>query len=94
MPRKPDEARRRFAANVTRLCRQHGYSTAQLSERAGIGGDELEAILGGEAEASAEAIVRLAGALGVAPGDLHEGVAWLPDGSGGGELVVDEEPAD
>lgn len=94
MPQKTEDARRRFAANVDRLRRQHGYSSEQLAERSQIGSGDLEAILGGEAEASLEAVYRLAGALGVTPGELHEGVAWIPDGKGGGELRIDEPDGD
>ena len=94
MAQKPEDARRRFAANVVRLCRQRDYSAEQLAARSRIGSEELEAILRGEAEASAEAVYRLAGALGVTPGELHEGIAWIPDGDGGGEFRVDEPDGD
>jgi transcriptional regulator with XRE-family HTH domain len=90
MAQKSEDARRRFAANVERLRRQHDYSMERLAERAQIGSEELGAILGGEAEVSAEAILRLAGALDVTPGDLHAGVAWVPDGEGGGRYRVDD----
>ena len=90
MAQKPEDARRRFAANVERLRRQRDYSFERLAERSGIGPGELEAILGGEGEASAESILRLAGALEVAPGELHAGVAWAPDGEGGGGYRVEE----
>jgi transcriptional regulator with XRE-family HTH domain len=94
MAQKPEDARRRFAANVERLCRQHGYSREQLAERSGIGSEELGAILRAEAEASVEAVYRLAGAMGATPGELHEGVAWVPDGEGGGEYRIEEPPGD
>ncbi|MBS1892222.1 MAG: helix-turn-helix transcriptional regulator [Actinobacteria bacterium] len=94
MAQKPEDARKRFAANVERLCRQHGYSVEQLAERSGIEGEALEAILRGEAEASVEAVYRLAGALDVTPGELHEGVAWIPDGEGGGGFRIDEPDGD
>ncbi|MBS1894146.1 MAG: helix-turn-helix transcriptional regulator [Actinobacteria bacterium] len=84
------DARRRFAANVERLRRQHDYSVEQLAERSQIGTGELAAILRGEVEAPVEAVYRLAGALEVEPGQLHEGVTWIPDGEGGGEFRIDE----
>jgi transcriptional regulator with XRE-family HTH domain len=89
MPQKPEDARMRFAANVERLRRQHAYSVDQLAERSRIGRERLEAILRGEAEADVEAVYRLAGALGVEPGELHEGVRWIPDGEGAGEFRID-----
>jgi hypothetical protein len=32
--------------------------------------------------------------LDVEPGQLHEGVAWIPDGEGGGEFRIDEPDGD
>jgi len=84
----------RFAANVERARRQHDYSVDRLAERSGIEREEIEAIMRGETEARADSILRLAGALEVAPGVLYEGVAWVPDGEGGGEFRVEEPPGD
>lgn len=84
----------RFAANVERLRRQLGYSVDQLAERSRIGKEELEAILRGETEAHVDSIYLLAGSLDVSPGKLYDGVAWVPDGAGGGEYRIDERPGD
>ena len=84
----------RFAVNVERLRRQRGYSTERLAERSRLGTEELEAILRGEAEADVDSIYRLAGSLGCSPGELYEGVAWVPDGEGGGEYRIEEPPGD
>jgi transcriptional regulator with XRE-family HTH domain len=92
MAQKPEEARMRFAANVERVCRQRDYSVDRLAERSGIEKEELEAIMRGATEARVDAIIRLAGALEVTPGELYEGVAWVPDGEGGGELRIEEPP--
>jgi transcriptional regulator with XRE-family HTH domain len=94
MQQRSKDARMRFIANVERLCRQHGYSTDRLAERSGIAKEELEAVLGGDAEADVESIYRLAGALEVSPGALYEGVAWIPDGEGGGEYRIEEPSGD
>jgi transcriptional regulator with XRE-family HTH domain len=94
MPQKPEDARKRFAANVERLCRQHDYSMDRLAKRSRIGRDELDTILRAEAEADVESIYRLAGALGVSPGELYDGVAWIPDGEGGGEFRIDDRSED
>jgi transcriptional regulator with XRE-family HTH domain len=82
----------RFAANVERLRRQRGYSLDQLAERSQVDEGDLEAVLRGDAEADVESIYRLAGALDVSPGTLYAGVAWIPDGEGGGEYRVEEPP--
>jgi transcriptional regulator with XRE-family HTH domain len=94
MAQKPEEARMRFAANVERVRRQRDYSVDRLAERAGIEREALEAMMRGEAEARVDSILRLAGALEVTPGELYEGVAWVPDGEGGGEFRVEEPPGD
>lgn len=84
----------RFVTNVERLCRQHDYSLERLAERSGIEREELDSILRGEMEARVDTIVRLAGALEATPGELYEGVTWVPDGKGGGEFRVEEPPGD
>jgi transcriptional regulator with XRE-family HTH domain len=94
MTQKSEEARMRLAANVERARRQHDYSVDLLSERSGIETEELEAIMRGEAQARVDSILRLAGALEVTAGDLYEGVAWVPDGDGGGEFRIEEPPGD
>jgi transcriptional regulator with XRE-family HTH domain len=92
MTQKSNEIRERFAANVERLRVRRGDSTDRLAERSGLRRSELEAILRGESEADFESIERLAGALAATAGELYEGVAWVPDGEGGGEYRI-EEPA-
>jgi transcriptional regulator with XRE-family HTH domain len=94
MAQKPKNARMRFAANVERLRRQRGYSLDQLAERSQMGKTELEAILRGETEAHVDSVYRLAGSLQVSPGKLYEGVAWIPDGEGGGEYRIDDRSDD
>jgi transcriptional regulator with XRE-family HTH domain len=94
MDQKSRDARMRFAANVERLRGRRGYSVEQLAERSRIAKAELEAILRGEAEARVDSIYRLAGSLDATPGELYEGVAWVPDGDGGGEYRIDERPGD
>jgi transcriptional regulator with XRE-family HTH domain len=94
MAQKPEEARMRFTANVERLRRQRDYSVDRLAERSGIEREELEAIMRGAADARVDSILRLAGALEVTPEELYEGVAWVPDGEGGGEFRVEQPPGD
>lgn len=72
------EARERFVANVERLRRRKGMSAESLAERSGIDGSELAEILRADREPDYEAIARLAGALGVGPGELLEGIGWIP----------------
>jgi transcriptional regulator with XRE-family HTH domain len=80
----------RFAANVDRLRGERGFTVDQLAERSRLGREELEAILRGEEEAHVDSIYLLAGSLEVTPGELYGGVAWIPDGEGGGEYRIDD----
>jgi transcriptional regulator with XRE-family HTH domain len=83
------DARERFAANIERWRRRDGSSVEQLATRAGLAGDELEEILAAEREADYGTIVSLAGALGVEPGELFDGIGWIPgDGSTPGRFDV------
>ncbi len=84
----------RFVANVERLRRRRDLSVAGLAERSQLATNDLEAVLRGEPEADFDSIQRLAGALEVSPGALYEGVAWIPDGEGGGEYRVEDPPED
>jgi len=85
------EARERFAANIERLRRRDGLSVEALAERSLIEVRELEEILRGESEATYTSILLLAGALGVEPGDLIEGIRWIPPGDGHpGRYAIDE----
>jgi transcriptional regulator with XRE-family HTH domain len=82
--------RARFAKTVDRMRRRAGISEDELAERSQIGRAELAEILGGEIEARVDTIYLLAGALKVDPGDLLEGVTWVPGPRGGGRYEVED----
>jgi transcriptional regulator with XRE-family HTH domain len=84
------EAREHLAVTIEGLLRQERLSVDELAERSKIDRPVLERILRGEAEASFDSVYRLAGALGVEPGRLFEGIAWVPDGAGGGRFRRDD----
>jgi transcriptional regulator with XRE-family HTH domain len=67
------DANRRFATDIGRLRLARGWSVAELADRSQLGLGELEAILRGDDEVPLDAIVLLARALDVAPGDLVDG---------------------
>ena len=69
------DANRRFAADITQLRLSRGWSVVELAQRSGLDLTELEGILRGEDEVPLDAIVLLARALEVAPGDLVDGTA-------------------
>jgi transcriptional regulator with XRE-family HTH domain len=86
------EARQRFAANIERLRRRDCLSLDSLAGRAGIEVRRLEAILRADEEADYGTIAQLAGALGVGPAELLEGIRWIPPrGHEPGGYAVDEE---
>ena len=84
------KALERFAANIESLRQSRGLSLDALAERSGLGREDLARILGGETEASAGTIYLLAGALGAAPGELFNGIAWVPPADGGSGYVIDD----
>jgi transcriptional regulator with XRE-family HTH domain len=85
------EARERFAANIQRLRLHDGLSVEVLAERAGLDGRELSEILRGDGEASYGTIALLAGALGVEPEGLFQGIRWIPpEGDDGGRFEIEE----
>jgi transcriptional regulator with XRE-family HTH domain len=87
-----EEARERFAANVERLRRGKGISVEALAERSTVDPGELGEVLSGDREAGYATIALLAGALGVEPGELFRGIAWVPPEEGGEGRFEVEEP--
>jgi transcriptional regulator with XRE-family HTH domain len=89
------EARERFAANIARSRRRDGLSVAALAELSGVEERDLREILSGDREAGYGTIALLAEALGVGPGELFEGIAWIPPGEDGlGRFEVEDPAAD
>jgi transcriptional regulator with XRE-family HTH domain len=85
------EARERFAANIQRLRLRDGLSVELLAERAELDGRELREILRGEGEARYGTIALLAGALGVEPEELFQGIRWIPpEGDDRGRFEIEE----
>lgn len=82
-------ARLNFCKNVERLRRERGLSSEALAARSKIESGELGEILRGERKVEVDAIYLLAGALGVAPEVLLEGVEWHPPvGRGSGWTIT------
>lgn len=83
------EAQARFGANVEGLRQRRGMSVEALAERSELARGNLTEILSGEAEASANTVYLLAGALGVDPGDLFQGITWASPADGGTGYVIE-----
>ena len=80
------EPMRQFVANLGRLIAARGLSPAEVAARADIHRSHLSLILAGERMVQLDTLVKLAGALDVAPAELLDGVEWFSDGAGGGEF--------
>jgi transcriptional regulator with XRE-family HTH domain len=88
------DARERFVANVENLCRRNGLSVEELAKRSQVDRGELTKILRREGEADASVISMVAGALGVDPGALFQGVSWVPPAKGGTGYVIEDPDGD
>lgn len=85
------EVMKRFGANLERLRHGSGMSVAELVERSQTEEAEVRGILGGTKEPRYGTIALLAGALGVEPGELFRGIAWVPPREGvRGHFVVEQ----
>ena len=67
-----------LAQNLRRLRRERGLSLSQVAERAEIHRTHVSLILRGKRMVQIDTVVKLAGALGVGPGELLAGIAWVP----------------
>lgn len=68
----------RFATNVRRLREAAGISPEELAFRAAIHRTQITLIETGRRLPRFETLVKLAGALGVTPNDLADGIIWEP----------------
>jgi transcriptional regulator with XRE-family HTH domain len=82
----------RFAANLRRLRAAAGLSQEDLAFRAGIHRTQVSLLEGGKRMPRVFTLVCVAGALGVTPDDLLEGIVWEPIVSVSGGLVVTPPP--
>jgi transcriptional regulator with XRE-family HTH domain len=80
-----DDFAERFGENLIRHRKRVGLTQEQLSVRASLHRTAVGKLEGGERVARADTLVKLAGALGVRPEDLLEGLKWSP-----GEVTAGE----
>jgi transcriptional regulator with XRE-family HTH domain len=85
MASRPSE---RFAANLRRLRGEAAQSQEDLAFRAGVHRTQISLLEGGERMPRVETLVKLAGALGITPNDLLDGISWGPIETVTGGLVV------
>jgi transcriptional regulator with XRE-family HTH domain len=78
----------RFAANMRRLRRVAGISQEELAFRSSLHRTQISLLENGHRMPRVHTLVCLAGALGVTPNDLLDGITWEPIVAVGGGLVV------
>jgi len=74
---------KRFASNLVRCRERAGFSQEALADRASIHRTEVGLFEGGKRTPRIDTLVKVAGGLGVPPGELLEGIEWKPKPGGG-----------
>lgn len=69
---------KRFGANLRHARNRAGFSQEETAVRASLHRTEIGLLERGERLPKIDTAAKLAGAVGVAPGDLLEGIAWEP----------------
>lgn len=78
----PDDLAKRFAENLAHHLEKSGLSQEALAARAEVHRTQISELLRG-GNPTLATIVRLAGALGISPADLVEGMSFQPADSQG-----------
>lgn len=74
---------KRLAENLAHYREQSGLSQEALASRAEIHRTQVSELLRGKQVPRVDTLVKLAGALGVSPADLLDGIAFEPSGQTG-----------
>jgi transcriptional regulator with XRE-family HTH domain len=83
----------RFGENLSRCRKAARLSQEELGFRASLHRTEIGQLERGVRLARIDTLVKLAGSLGVAPGELLKGMDWDPGGTRTGEFRVAQEDA-
>lgn len=92
--RVASDAAQKFGKNVKRLRknRRPKLSQAQLATRASVDRTHVSQVEAGKRAVRLETLVKLAGALGVGPEVLLDGLRWIPSTSGKpGRFVIKKD---
>jgi len=68
----------RFGKNLRRVRKREDLSQEQLGRRASLHRTEIGLLEKGERVCRIDTLVRLAGAMAVPPGELLDGIDWVP----------------
>ena len=83
----------RFGRNLARCRREVGISQEETSIRASLHRTAVGQIERGERTARVDTLVKLAGALGIEPARLLEGLSWEPGGTRLGRFELPDPDA-
>jgi transcriptional regulator with XRE-family HTH domain len=76
--RAQDEVARQFGANLVRLRKRAGISQEELGFRSDLHRTEVGMLERGIRLPRIDTLLKVAGALGLEPGDLLDGLSWTP----------------
>jgi transcriptional regulator with XRE-family HTH domain len=68
----------RFGQNLRRVRRREGLSQVRLATGASLDRTEIGLLEHGGRTCRIDTLIRLAGAMAVPPGELLDGIAWVP----------------
>ena len=68
----------RFGSNLRRVRRREGLSQNKLAAGASLDRTEIGLLERGHRVCRIDTLIRLAGAMAVPPGELLDGIAWVP----------------
>jgi transcriptional regulator with XRE-family HTH domain len=68
----------RFGQNLRRVRKREDLSQEQLARRASLHRTEIGKLENTERVCRIDTLIRLAGAMAVSPGELLDGIAWVP----------------
>jgi len=86
-------AAERFAANLVKARERAGLSQEELGFRASLHRTEVGMLERGHRVPRIDTLVKLAGALGVPPDNLLDGIDWTPGGTLVGRFLIGDEEA-
>lgn len=78
----------RFGENLRRVRRREGLSQERLAVRASLHRTEIGLLEKGERVCQIDTLIKLAGALAVAPDELLDGIGWAPVPEDSGTFVL------
>jgi transcriptional regulator with XRE-family HTH domain len=82
----------RFGENLRRVRRREGLSQEQLASRALLHRTEVGKLERAGRLCRIDTLIRLAGAMAVPPGELLEGIDWVPGPEPSGAFVLSRSP--